>query len=111
MDSQEYFVNQPDIIMPPAPPEPNHPRRADRAAATGHPDQRGVLDAVQYALLDRVVLGALLQRLAVLDADEGAGNDDVAREEYPGAEGCEEVVRAGDFVEAQEHVDVLRLGG
>ena len=33
---QEDFVYQPDIVVPPAPPEPYHPRSACRAAKTCH---------------------------------------------------------------------------
>lgn len=62
-------------------------------------------------MVQLAALGALLQRLAVLDADERAGHDDEAREQDPGAEGGEEVVRARDGVEGEEHVDVAGLGG
>lgn len=98
---QEYLVDQPDVIAPPPPPQPHHSRPADHAAEARDPDQRSVL---HFA-----VFGALLQRLAVLDADEGAGDDDEAREQDPGAEGGEEVVRARYGVETEEHVDVARL--
>ena len=68
-----------------------------------------MLDRVEHRVLHLAVLGALLQRLAVLDADEGAGDDDEAREQDPGAEGGEEVVRARYGVQTEEHVDVARL--
>ena len=83
---QEDFVDQPDIITPPPPPKPHHARTTDDAAETSHPDQRSVLDCVEHGMLYFTVLCALLQRLAVLDADEGARNDDEAGEEDPCAE-------------------------
>ena len=106
---QEYLVDHPHVILPPPPPQPHHPCDADRAAETRHPDQRGVLHRVQHRVLHLAVLGALLQRLVLLDADECPRDDDEAREQDPGAEGCEEVVRARDRVEAEEHVHVAGL--
>lgn len=41
------------------------------------------------------ILGVLLQPLVILDADEGARDDDEAGEEDPGAERGEQVVGAG----------------
>ena len=58
-----------------------------------------MLDRVQHRVLHFALLGAFLQRLAFLDADEGAGDDDEAGQENPGAERGEEVVGAGDGVE------------
>ena len=68
-----------------------------------------MLHCVEDRLLHFVVLGAFLQRLAVLDADKGAGDHDEAGEQDPGAEGGEEVVRARYGVETEEHVYVARF--
>ena len=106
---QEDFIDQPDVIAPPPPPQPHHARPADHAAEARDPDERGVLDRVQHRVLHFAVLGPLLQRLAVFHADEGAGDHDEAREQDPGAEGGEEVVRARYRVQTEEHVDVARL--
>lgn len=97
--------------MPPAPPEPHHAGAADRAADARHPHQRRVLDGVEHRVRHFTALGALLHGLALLDADERARHDDEARQQDPGAEGREQVVRARDRVEAQEHVDVAGLRG
>ena len=45
-------------------------------------------------MCDFAVLCPLLQRLAVFDANKGAGNDDETGEQDPCAEGREEVVGA-----------------
>ncbi len=70
-----------------------------------------MLDGGEDGGLGFVVLGAFLEGFAVLDGDEGAGDDDEAGEEDPGAEGGEEVVGARDGVEVEEHVDVAGLEG
>lgn len=56
-------------------------------------------------------LGALLDRLALLDADKRARHHDEARQQDPRAEGREQVVRARDRVQPQEHVHVAGLRG
>lgn len=108
-DSQKNLINHPDVILPPAPPQPHHARAPHRAADARHPHQRRVLDRVEHRVRHLAALGALLDRLALLDADECPGHDDEARQQDPRAEGREQIVRAGDFVQAQEHVDVARL--
>ncbi len=79
MHLQKDLVNQPDIIPPPPPPKPHHPRTPKETAEPGYPDQGSVLDRVQHRVLHFAALGAFLQSLAFLHADEGAGDDDEAR--------------------------------
>lgn len=110
-NSQENLINHPDVIMPPAPPQPHHARPANRAAEPRHPHQRRVLHGIEHRVRHLAALGALLHGLALLDADERARHDDEARQQDPGAEGGEQVVRARDRVEAEEHVDIAGLRG
>lgn len=110
-DSQEYLVNHPDVVVPPAPPQPDHARAAHRAARARHPHQRGVLHRVEHRVRHLAALGALLDRLALLDADKRARHHDEARQQDPRAEGREQVVRARDRVQPQEHVHVAGLRG
>ena len=89
MHLQKNLIDQPNVITPPPPPEPHHARATNHAAEHSHPDQRSVLDRTQQLMLPFVVLRIFLQRLAVFDADERAGDDDEAGEQDPRAEGRE----------------------
>lgn len=53
-----------------------------------------MFDSVEHSMLHLAILRALLQHLAILDADKRARNDDEARQEDPRAERREQVVRA-----------------
>ena len=58
-----------------------------------------------------VLLRGLLQDAAFLHARECAGDDKEAGEQDPGREGGEDVVRARDVVEREEHGHVVGLLG
>ena len=69
-----------------------------------------MLHSAQKRMVQFTTLRALLQRLAILDADKRTRDDDEAREQDPGAERREKVVGAGNGVESEEHIDVAGLG-
>lgn len=104
-------IQQPDIIRPPAESQPQQPRGADTTADSGDNEQRHVLDLVQ----DNAGGGGLVSHVRIFgqvaDAGEGSREDDEAGEQDPSEEGGEDVVQAGNFVEAEEHLHVAGLEG
>lgn len=104
-------VELPDVVGPPAEGQPRQARGADTAGDGGNDEQRNVLDAIEHGAGG----GGLVLQLRVVgqvaDAGEGSREDDEPGEQDPAEEGGEDVVQAGDLVEAEEHLHVAGLQG
>lgn len=109
-NSQKHPIQQPQIMPPPPDPQPHQPGRANHAAHPGHPQQADVLDRARDEHGHDVAVAVDLAVHARLHLGEGGGQDEVAGQQDPRAEGAQHVVPARDLVEPHQQVDVLRLG-
>lgn len=104
-------VELPDVVGPPAEGQPRQACGAYAAGDGGDDEQRDILDAIEHGAGG----GGLVLQLRVVgevaDAGEGSREDDEAGEQDPAEEGGEDVVQAGDLVEAEEHLHVAGLQG
>jgi hypothetical protein len=105
---EEDLIEQPDEILAPSPPQPDHTSRTDTTADAGDHEEIDVLYSVQN-LGSRVRGGDFGVCVEGLDGGESSGEDHEAGEEDPGEEGGEDVVQTGDGVEREEHVHVAGL--
>jgi hypothetical protein len=105
---EKDLIEQPDEILVPSPPQPDHTSRADTTADAGDHEEIDVLYGVQD-LGSRVRRGDFGVGVEGLDGGEGPGEDNEAGEEDPSEEGGKDVVEAGDGVEREEHVHVAGL--